>query len=90
MNTRDRGPVLVFFHPARIALNIEVKEHPRLRLQIADLVKENPQAEVPEILGVIAAYCGIALDGMYSQEDLDALCNILVQKLRDKRSIVIH
>ena len=90
MSKSKGGPVLVFFHPARVALNEEVRKHPALMEQLADLKRETPSAEFPELIGAIAAYCHIGMDGLYSQEDLDLLANALCMKLRAKRSIIIH
>lgn len=43
-----------------------------------------------EVLGTVAAECDIALDGYYSEADIQNLCRILTNKLRDKRSPVIY
>jgi hypothetical protein len=77
---------LEFFHPSRIALNLEVKNHSGL----LELLAQYEQDDFIGKLGEIAAYCNIALDGVYSQGDLDKLCDILCGKLRKKRSIIIH
>ena len=76
---------LEFFSEHRIALNQEVLQHPELQA----LLGTHPVDAFEERLGEVAAYCGIIVDGYYTQEDIDKLCGILVRKLRDKRSIII-
>lgn len=76
---------LEFFPESRIALSREVAEHPPL----LELLQKHPQAEFEIILAEIASYCEIVLDGTYSQEDLDKLCDILFKRLRAKRSSIL-
>jgi len=78
---------LHYFSMARLALNMEVKHHTPLLLL---LQQYNPNTQYPEILGEIAAYCNIAMDGLYTQEDLDRLCGILYRKLTEMRKIILH
>ena len=40
-------------------------------------------------LANIAAFLGILLDGDYSKEDLERLVDIMIRKLRDRRTIVV-
>lgn len=76
---------LEFFPESRIALSREVAEHPPL----LELLQKHPQAEFEIILAEIATYCGVVLDGTYTQEDLDKLCDILFKRLRAKRSSIL-
>jgi len=76
---------LEFFPESRIALSREVAEHPPL----LELLKKHPQAEFEIIIAEIALYCDVALDGNYTQEDLDKLCDILFKRLRTKRSSIL-
>lgn len=76
---------LDFFPESRIALSREVAEHPPL----LELLKKHPQAEFEIIIAEIALYCDVALDGNYTQEDLDKLCDILFKRLRAKRSSIL-
>ena len=85
-NRRHRGPVLDYFHPARIALNKEVREHPAL---LAFISSYHP-SDFAGIIGEIAAYCNVVMDGMYSEDDLNVLCDMLYWKLKDTRKIIIH
>ncbi len=77
---------LEYFNPERIALSMEVKNHQPLMEQLALYEMDDFGGKI----GEIAAYCNIAMDGVYSQEDLDRLCKILYRKLLDKRKVIIH
>lgn len=76
---------LEFFHPARIALAKEVKNHPEL----APLLNEHEVGDFGNRVGAIAATFGIMLDGPYTEEDIDRLCEELVGKLMQKRTITV-
>ena len=82
----NNSPHLEYFHQARNALQQEVKYHTKLvdRLGVYHI------DDFTGKLGEVAAYCNIALDGMYTQEDLDKLCDILVVSLRKKRTIILQ
>ena len=80
------GPVLTYFHPARIAVSLEVRQHPAL----CELLQQYESDDEGGIIGEIAAYCNIAMDGQYTREDLDNLYVILYAKLTEKRKIVLH
>ena len=75
---------LELFSESRIQLQREVQQHPAL----CELVANHPVTEFETILAEIAAYCGIVLDGSYTKEDLDKLCDILYWRLRDARGAV--
>jgi len=79
---------LEMFSEARIALMREVGQHPKLLQQLHD-GGHSPNTDWPEMLGVIAAYCNIVMDGFYSQADLEHLYDIVYWKLRSFRSTVI-
>lgn len=81
---------LEFFSNARIAVMREVNKHPQLVIQLCELKLENPDADWPDQVGVIAAYCMVVLDGVYMPRELDTLCEQLIFKLIDKRKIIIH
>ncbi len=78
---------LEFFSEAQIALNKEVLQHPMLRIQ---LQSEAPSGEEGEVIGTIAAYCNITMDGTYSRERIENLYSILVEKLQKIRMIRLH
>lgn len=81
MNSRK----LEFFPESRIRLSQEVKNHPELM----DRLKYHPQDEFEVLLAEIASYCEVIMHGDYFQEDIDKLCEILYEKLRDKRGAII-
>ena len=89
-NIIDKGNEhLEFFSNARIAVMREVKHHPPLVAQLFELKEENPSADWPDQVGVIAAYCLVMLDGSYMPTELDTLCESLIFKLIDKRKIIV-
>lgn len=70
------------FSEAKIALIKEVQDN------WEPIVKALIEAECqdwPEQLGVIAAFCGVALDGYYTPAQLEDLTDKLVWKLRAAR-----
>ena len=78
-------PDLIYFNESHIQLVKEVRENKELY----EILLNSGAGDVNEALGHIAAYLGIALDGLYSQQDLDELIEELVLMLREKRSIII-
>lgn len=76
---------LEFFPESYIALNLEVSNHPEL----CELLSKHPPQETEIRIAEIAAYCEVVLDGYYTPEDLDRLCDILVRRLQNKNSILI-
>jgi hypothetical protein len=71
--------------PSVIAINEELSSglHPALEIKIA----ESECTTAADRLAVVAAHCGVVLDGYYSGEDLAKLCDILLGKLKDMRQI---
>lgn len=73
------------FSQQRIEFQKEVNKHPKLVEQIS----ESGAVEFVDILAFTAAYCGIVVDGYYYPEELDRLCDILIQRLQHKRTIIL-
>lgn len=69
-----------------IELQAEIQQHEQLLINLLQLPKDSPM-EVK--LGEVAAYCQIVLDGMYTQEDVEKLCEILLKKLKQRRTPLI-
>lgn len=65
---------------------MEVKNHPALM----ELLGNYSADDFPGKIGEIAAYCNIAMDGMYIDSELDNLCVILYHKLQQMRKIILH
>lgn len=88
MSTREitNGKVrMVFFSEARIELSKEVANHPKL---LDKLTAVNSQ-DFDDRLAVIAAYCNIALDDIYTQKDIDSICELCIARLKNKQVILI-
>lgn len=49
-----------------------------------------PATEFGERIGCIAAYCGIALDGTFTEKECLDLIDICYKTLRDMGSLIIH
>ena len=81
--------VLNFFPQEKVELLREVNRHPMLKLILADTGLGNNEDDWPGVLGHVAAYCNIEMDGMYTPDDLIYLYHILTLKLIKKRSIII-
>ena len=78
---------LDYFPQERIALQEELA-HPAHQ-ELWPLVAKHPPQEFELRLAEIAAYLGIVLDGYYSQEELNKLCDILTRKLYEKRTQIV-
>ena len=77
--------ILEYFPEERRALASEVKKHPEL----APLLNEFEPTDFPNRLATIAAFCGVIVDGVYTNEELNKLCSILTHLLIKKRSIIV-
>lgn len=73
---------LVFFNDARIALDREIKHHPELVAHLNNHLAEEFELRLLEI----ATYCEVVLNGDYTQQDLDEVCDILHKRLVFKRT----
>lgn len=71
----------------RVELNIECTHHPELieKLREIQLLSDDNSFEV--MLAGVAAYCEVALDGYYTQEDLNKISTKCTEILRQKRMI---
>ncbi len=77
---------LHFFSESRIALQREIKKHPDLM----ELLAEHPIEEFEIRLAETAAYCNIILEGAYTPEDIDGICELCVKDLVAKRMPVCN
>jgi len=66
------------FSEHKIAIMRKLHEHPPL---VTLLMPYDQATEWPEMLGEIAAYCGIAIDGTFGPTEIEALEKELAQKL---------
>ena len=77
---------LEYFDQRALDFNEEVIKHPKLMEFLAK--HTDPAMKLAEV----AAYCEVILDGAYSEEDCNVLCELLTKKLIAKReapSIII-
>ena len=70
------------FSEARIRLSREVARHDKLCEVLRPLEGEDFEIK----LAAIAAYCGVVVDGAYTQREIDALCDKLLDRLYKKRT----
>ena len=78
--------IIEMFPPAAIALNDEVSKHPLL----LSLLQSMGPMDLETTIGHVAAYCDVMLDDYYMNEDLEALFNLLVNRLRAMNTIHIN
>lgn len=77
--------IIEYFKPEFLALQEELKNHPKLQKLLA-----NHSADEFELkLGEIAAYCKVIMDGYYTPEALQKLAGILTMKLQEKGKIIL-
>lgn len=77
---------LVFFDPAILALQEELRYHPDLMEQLS----QDPSDEFELRLGRIAAYCEIGIDGWFTDKELVNLCSLCTAVLQSKRAEYIN
>jgi hypothetical protein len=65
-----------------LALQEEIQQHPVLLQQLCSL---SANSDIGDKLGEIAAYCEVVLDGMYDNDSLLNLCEVLHKKMQAKR-----
>lgn len=76
----------IYFPPEVMALQAEIQYHPKL---LEQLCKCDTRADMADKLGEVAAYCDVALEGMYDNDSLLKLCRILLGRLQTKRTGII-
>lgn len=71
-----------YFSPVYIALNEEIQKHQHLIINLLQLPKDSP---VEMKMAEIAAFCGIILDGVYTPEQVEELCEECLKRLKQAR-----
>lgn len=71
----------------RVELNIECTHHPELIEKLREIQLLSDDNSFETMLAGVAAYCEVALDGYYTQDQLNRICTICTEKLRKKRMI---
>lgn len=77
---------LEFFSEDKIALQREVRMHPKLVQQLEDA---GPGADFADRIGIAAAYVNIAMDDLYTDKDIDSICSMIISRLQDRRMTII-
>lgn len=82
---KEKSPrmILEYFPQAYIELQRELNTG--LHKDIVDIISRYPADEIDIKLAQIASYCEVLLDGDYTLADRIKLCEILVEKLKQKR-----
>ncbi len=81
-NPKDKSKAtLVYFSTARVAMQTECNRHPVLIAQLMGM--DDP--DWADQIGEIAAYCNVAMDGLYSPDDLEVLYPQLTKRMTDTR-----
>jgi hypothetical protein len=75
------------FSESKMAILRKVKEHPPLQTL---LLQYDLRTQWPDALGEIAAYCNIVVDGMYTQQELDRLEDILYRELSEASMVLVQ
>lgn len=76
-----------YFPPEAIALRQELEYHPDLKKRLAAIPEEAPPEER---FATVLAYCGMAVDGYYNNDQMAKLFSIAIEKLRKKRIITVQ
>lgn len=75
-----------FFPEVRIALMREIAaNHPALTA----ILQEDPSESFEDKLVKVATYCNIAVDGDYTQEDLNRVCEACFTRLKERSTSLI-
>lgn len=87
---QKQGKVIIEeFPPERVELNIEITHHPELIIEMQRVAAQSGTNDFAIMLGVVAAYCEVVVDGTYTQQEIDKLCTILTNRLREKRQTLL-
>ena len=77
--------IIEMFPEELIELNREVANHPELMHRLAN----HPPDDIINRIAEIAVYCEVIVDGMYSRQEVLALCDKLTTKLKLKNVLKI-
>lgn len=90
MSQIPKKVLLNYYSPARRILMAEINRHP----QLCSIIKArglDRRRDWGDIIGEVAAYCVVVMDGCYFESELERLYTILINKLQAKRSpIILH
>lgn len=75
--------IIEMYPPVVLELQLEMEKHPLLTNQL------NPNMSLEEKIGTIATYCGVVVDGSYSEKALEGLFELLLKRLKDKSCLLV-
>jgi len=76
---------IVQFPEAFIEFGREIHQHPDLM----EAINAMEDKDFPLQIAQAAAYCQIALDGVYTQTELVGICEVIIRRLKDMRRSII-
>lgn len=75
----------MYFSPVRQELQKEVRNHPEL----VELLSQEPSVEFEVRLAKVAKFCGILVDGEYTQQDVDNICALCLEELKKRSTLIL-
>jgi hypothetical protein len=76
-----------YFPREVLALQEEITHHPALMAQLLQL---GPDVDVIDKLTEVTAFCGMVLDGVYTNEEVLRICELATEKLFKSREELIQ
>lgn len=78
-------PLVINYFPASLMeLQAEIAEHPQL-LELVTRLSSDPRNDFYTKIAHIAAYCNIAVDGSFDDDEITALGRLCLERLRSRR-----
>jgi len=71
-----------YFPQQILDLQAEIQKHPPL----VEIISQHKQYNFEVLIGHVAAYVGVMLDGVYTPPEMMRLAELLTGKLQDKRA----
>lgn len=85
-STSNGKVTIVYMHPTQIALQREIHMHPKLMEQLAAQEDQSFEAQ----FATVCTYCGVEIDGYFSEQELERVAHMLIQRLQAMRTILLH
>lgn len=79
--------VVQYFNTATMELSAEVSRHPPLRKL---LIEHTEDTTFEAKLARIATYCGLGIDGYFDDDAVNILCEKLIKRLQEMRTLVVQ
>ena len=68
-----------YFPQVAVDIQNEIRNHPLLLKQLAEVGEDAP---LEERFSIICLYCGLVLDGYYSNDDLERIMHMVMERLK--------